>query len=292
MSPPFLSAIPWMVVMLSPDPATAPLDPGVRRPERISTELPVEGAMPLAGEQPTSAAPHPILAPDGTEPLAEWSQPAQSRRGPPPVIAKPLRDTPIVPVRPPDPRTTRILRLDLVSGPLFRVREIDPTLMASGELGAMHGFSGSFHTAMIIAMQNDRQFVGNVVRAFDFPIGFGAVARGRLRNRPLYGSIGLTAGILVHRAKIEEAGAAARVMRQVDPDFRLPIRFAWTIKGIGISLALEQGYSVRARSYSRRGAELWARSAYRIGFTLGLHWDIMAGRTALSQSRRRVRSRS
>jgi hypothetical protein len=156
----------------------------------------------------------------------------------------------------------------------------------------MHGFSGSFHTGMIIAMQNDRQFAGNLVKAFDFPIGVGAIARGRVRNRPLYGSIGLTAGILVHRAKIEEDDQPARVLRQVDPDFRLPIRFAWTIRGIGISLALEQGYSIRARSYSRRGAEVWARSAYRIGFTLGLHWDIMAGRTALSQSRRRVRSRS
>ena len=279
--------------MLSPEAATAPLDPGVRRPERVSKDLPVEGAMPLADgvERPTK--PHPILSPDGVEPIAEWSQPAQQRLGPPPVIAKPLKDTPIVPVVPPDPRTTRILRLDFMSGPLFRVRELDPTVMMSGELGAMHGFSGSFHTGMIIGFNRDNgAFGAPLVRGFDFPIGVGAVARGRLRNKPLFGSIGLTVGMLVHRAKIEESDEPTRVLRQVDPDFRLPIRFAWTIAGIGISLALEQGYSIRSRSYSRRGAEVWARSAYRIGFTLGLHWDIMAGRTALSRSRRQVRSRS
>ena len=130
----------------------------------------------------------------------------------------------------------------------------------------------------------DRDFV----QALDFPIGVGAVARGRLRKRPLYGSIGLSAGVLVHRAKTE-----AGLIHRVDPDFRLPIRFAWTGATAGLSVAIIQGWSVRSRSYERRGAAIWSRTPYRIAFVLGLHFDLMAGRakTRSSSGRRKDESR-
>ena len=130
----------------------------------------------------------------------------------------------------------------------------------------MQGVSGSFHTSIIIAP--DRDFV----RAIDLPIGFGAVLRGRLRKRPIYGSVGLSAGILVHRAQTVD-----QLIHRVDPDLRLPIRFAWTVARVGFTLALVQGYSFRNRSYVRRGLPVWERSAYRIGLDLGLHFDVVTG---------------
>jgi hypothetical protein len=163
-----------------------------------------------------------------------------------------------------DPKTTTIARLDLVVGPLWRVRPLDTLMLTSLEVGRTHGFSGSFHTGIIVASGRD------LVKAIDLPIGVGAVARGRLRKRPIFGSIGLTAGLLVHRAATE-----AGVIRRVDPDFRVPIRFAWTLATVGLTVALEQGYSIRARSYDRRGAQVWGRSAYRVGLVVGLHSDFV-----------------
>jgi hypothetical protein len=179
-----------------------------------------------------------------------------------------------------DPKATRLVRVDLLFGPLWRIRRADTALVTGVEVGRMHGLSGAFNTGMIIV--TDRE----VVLAFDFPINGGVVVRGRARTRPLYASIGLCAGILVHRAKTEQG-----LVHRVDPDFRVPIRFAWTIATVGISVALEQGYSVRHRSYERRGVEVWERHAYRIGFVLGLHSDFMAGRPNVRRSglRRRVR---
>lgn len=168
----------------------------------------------------------------------------------------------------PDPRKGRMVRMDVMAGPMWRVREVDAMLTTSVEWGQPHGFSAAFHTALMASRQ------GNLIRVLDVPIGAGVVLRGRLRHLPLYASVGLSAGVLVHRALVEDTEA----VRRVDPDFRLPIRFAWTIAGAGVSVALEQGYSVRTRSYERRGVMLWSRHAYRIGLVVGIHFDIRAGR--------------
>jgi hypothetical protein len=167
-----------------------------------------------------------------------------------------------------DPKAVRLVRVDFVTGAVWRIRQADTTVGTSVELGRMHGLSASFHTEMIVV--SDRDFV----RAFDFPIGVGGVARGRLRDKPLYGSVGLSAGILVHRA----ATAIQGVIHRVDPDFRLPIRLAWTIADLGLSLAVVPAYSVRERVYERRGAAVLRRHPVRVGLVLGLHWDLTAGR--------------
>lgn len=175
------------------------------------------------------------------------------------------------------PKATLMTRLDVMVGTIWRTRQLDTILGTNLEVGQMHGFSGTFHTELIIATQRD------VVAALDVPIGLGAVARGRLRNKPLYGSVGLSAGILVHRAS-----TGGNVLHRVDPDFRLPIRFAWTIANVGISVAVVQGYSFRSRTYESRGAVVWQRDAYRVGVMLGLHWDKVVGRI---ESRGRGRPR-
>ncbi len=216
-----------------------PLEGGTTAPE--DTGLDVGGAAPL---QP--------LAGQGTD-------------GPAVPIAAPFGIPERRVERPLDPKATTIARLDVMIGPVWRARPLDGLFQTSVEVGRMHGFSGSFHTGFIVA--SDRESV----RALDVPIGVGAVARGRLRRRPGFASIGLTAGLLVHRAATDDAG----VIHRVDPDFRLPIRFAWTFATAGLSVALEQGYSVRNRSYDRRGAEVWARHAYRVGLTVGLHLDFV-----------------
>lgn len=205
------------------------------------------------------------LPPDGAEPLGSAIDDAAE---PAPKIARPLGNGPRRERRRPEllPKSTPIVRVDLLFGPLWRLRTLDTLLQTSVEYGRVQGFSGSFHTGILIAPDRDS------VRALDFPLGVGAVARGRLAKRPGYASVGLTAGLLVHRAATERG-----VIRRVDPDFRLPIRFAWTLATVGLSLALEQGYSVRHRSYERRGVEVWARHAYRVGFVLGLHSDFVPG---------------
>ncbi len=226
-----------------------------------ATPVEVEPARPLEGRSP---------APDDTGLDAGGAAPLQPRvgqgtGGPAAPIAAPFGIPEQRVERPLDPKATTIARLDLMLGPVWRTRPLDGLFQTSVEVGRMHGFSGSFHTGFILAGDRDS------VKALDVPIGVGAVARGRLRRRPGFASIGLTAGLLVHRAKIIDAG----VIHRVDPDFRLPIRFAWTFATAGVSVALEQGYSVRNRSYERRGAEVWARHAYRIGLTVGLHLDFV-----------------
>src|SRR5690606_32230086 len=130
--------------------------------------------------------------------------------------------------------------------PVWRIRKADTLLMVGAEAGRMRGLSGTFHTAIIVPGDRD------VVQVLDVPIGGGVVARGQLRNKPLYGSVGLSAGILVHRARTEHG-----VIHRVDPDVRLPLRVAWTIAGVGASVAVVPGYSVRERTYERRGAVVW-----------------------------------
>jgi hypothetical protein len=233
------------------------------RPDDPS-DLPPDGALPL--EAPITPGPaDPRMPPDGLAPFYDI-EPPPGRPTPMPVM--PLGVAP--PRKPPPPpnwKTLRLVRLDLLFGPMWRIHRVDTMVATSAEFGRVHGFSAAFHTAFIVDTQRE------VVRALDVPIGFGAALRGRLRKHPLFASVGLTAGILVHRSKTEKG-----LIHRVDPDFRLPIRFAWTIANVGLSLVVEQGYSVRNRNYARRGVEVWARHAYRIGFAIGLHSDIMAGR--------------
>ena len=246
------------------------------------TRLPVRGVSPLDPQSPQAGAPVPNLPPEGADPL-EGPRPAHSTPPASPMpsdgitplddlepSAGPLKlDVPLgmgpQPPRPKplDPKATSLVRVDAMVGSVWRIRQADPTIAASVEWGRMHGFSAAFHTEMMVV--TDRDFV----RALDFPVGVGAIARGRLRNRPLYGSVGLSAGLLVHRAGRDEA-----VFRRVDPDFRIPIRLAWTVGRIGASLAVVTGYSVRDRIYERRGAPVFERRAIRVGLVLGLHWDL------------------
>jgi hypothetical protein len=288
----------WSVAPASAEPPAEPL--GNYRAENVKpSALPSEGAEPLHGKRsettstlspdgempfegppritPPTEGPH--LQPDGVAPLDHRPGLRAGERKPP--IAAPLGIEPPPPKPPPiDFKRLRMVRLDLVFGPMWRIRRVDTMVATSAEFGRIHGFSAAFHTAVIVDTQRE------VVRAIDVPIGFGAVARGKLRDRPLYGSVGLSAGILVHRAKTERG-----VIHRVDPDFRLPIRFAWTIATVGLSLVIEQGYSVRHRNYERRGVEVWARHAYRIGFAIGLHSDIPAGRATQRRSGHRQRGR-
>ncbi|MBZ5711777.1 hypothetical protein [Nannocystis pusilla] len=157
---------------------------------------------------------------------------------------------------------------------MWRIRTTESMVLASLEAGRLQGFSGTFHVGMIVAP--DRQIIG----ANDFPIGGGFVARRRLGQRSLYGSVGLTAGLLVHRADTDLG-----VVRRVDPDFQLPLKFAWTAGRVGLTVALLQGFSVRTRTYERRGVEVWKRIPYRIGLAIGLHFDVGVGRARPRRSR-------
>ena len=206
----------------------------------------------------------PALPPEGEAPL---HRPPSSEAAEP-EVAMPLGEGPKVePERSLDPKKSLMVRADVMLGPVWRIRPVDTMLSTSVEVGQMHGFSGSFHTAMIVVSDRDS------LQAFDVPIGVGALYRGRLKNRALYGSVGLSLGVLVHRAKFD-----GELIHRVDPDIVLPIRGAWTIGKIGISLALVQGYSVRNRSYEQRGTTIWERHAYRIGLMLGMHLDIVPKR--------------
>jgi len=222
----------------------------------------VEPASPLQNHRAPPSDPSGIDD-GGVAPFEDLSG-AAGAHDPPPTIATPFGAEGRRRKRPLDPKTTTIARLDFLVGLVGRIRPIDTLMITSLEVGRMQGFSGSFHTGFLIA--SDRNFV----RALEVPVGVGAVARGRLRNRPGFVSIGLTAGLLVHRAATD-----AGVVRRVDPDFRVPVRLAWTFATVGLSVALEQGYSVRNRSYDRRGAEVWSRHAYRIGAVIGLHSDFV-----------------
>ncbi|MBA3545936.1 MAG: hypothetical protein H0T76_05610 [Nannocystis sp.] len=159
-----------------------------------------------------------------------------------------------------------MVRLELLVGPVWRIRTAEALILASVEVGRLQGFSGTFHAGVFVAP--DRNFVG----VNDFPIGGGFVARRRLGKGSLFGSVGLTAGILVHRAATDLG-----IIHRVDPDFQLPLRFGWTAGQVGLSLALLQGFSVRTRTYSSRGVEVWERIPYRVGFAVGLHFDVGVG---------------
>jgi hypothetical protein len=257
-------------------PSTAPPLPeeGVRPLSRASAgadgdRLPPHVTAPLSGQH--VAVSRSDLPVHGAAPLEHGHD------GPPVAPAKPLGAGPPTPPKTRiDPKSTLMTRVDVLVGPVWRIQRVDTMLATSLEVGQMHGFAGTFHTEVIISGPQRP-----TVRAVDVPIGFGAVARGRLRNRPLYGSVGLSAGILVHRAATDDD-----VIHRVDPDFRLPIRFAWTItRRVGLSLAVVQGYSVRNRTYEQRGGEVWARHAYRVALLIGLHWDQIVGRV---KARRRA----
>lgn len=246
---------------------TAPLDQPRKPVGEQEGSAPVaapldEGADPqrAGGAQPHSApAEVPLEVVPGAEGTAHAPQDA---------VAVPLGEGPPEVVEPEvDPRTTSMVRVDAMVGPVFRVRHLDAMVTTSIEYGRTHGFSGALHTTIIVVPDRD------VVRVLDVPIGVGALWRGRLRKRPLYGSVGLSAGVLVHRAVID-----GDVTHRVDPDFRVPIRAAWTFGKVGASLAIVQGYSVRNRTYERRGFPVWERHAYRIGLVLGLHLDLPTGR--------------
>ena len=144
------------------------------------------------------------------------------------------------------------------------------------EFGREQGLSGSFNTSLLVV--TDRAFV----RSLDVPIGVGALWRAKWPGRTLYGSAGLSVGMLIHRAKSD-----GEVTRRVDPDFRLPLRLSWTLAGAGATLALVPGYSVRTRTYERRGSPVLRRHAVRIGLVLGLHWDFIVGRAESRRSFRR-----
>ncbi|MCA9653365.1 MAG: hypothetical protein H6712_32970 [Myxococcales bacterium] len=173
----------------------------------------------------------------------------------------------VVSPEPVDPAVARMIRLDYLLGVAWRIEPVDVAMITSIEYGQMKGFSGSFHTGMLLSP--DR----NIVRVVDVPIGLGAVYRHRFGGRPLYASVGLTAGILVHRA-----GTDLGVIRRVDPDLRAPLRLAWTVERVGMSLALVPAFSFRERTYERRGAEVWKHHSVRVGLVFGLHWDLVVGR--------------
>jgi hypothetical protein len=165
-----------------------------------------------------------------------------------------------------DRKTAHMLRLHLMYGPAFRIRDVDSLLSFGAEYGRMHGFSGALHTELLPPPPG----LGEPVRVTEATLGGGAVLRGRTANRPLFGSIGLTAGIRIHRAHTD-----AGVSHRVDPDLRLPIQGSWTIRVVGLSLSVVQAYSFRNREYESRGSIVWHRSAYRICLLLGLHFDVV-----------------
>lgn len=247
-----------------PAPVAAPLQSeappsGPRR----DADLPVDGADPLRDRGDADEDVPPTIGVDGVEPMPTH---APSPRGAEaaPEIRQPLRYAEkrrrVIP-----PRDAIMTRVDVMTGPMFRTRVADAWIAASVESGRAHGFSGAFAIGVLPASTR------GVVDAVDVPMGAGAILRGRLRKRPMYASVGLLAGVMIHHARNTETG----LERRVDPDFRLPIRFAWTIASIGLSVGLEQGFSVRDRSYARRGAVVWERKAYRVGLSIGLHWDIV-----------------
>lgn len=296
-----------------PADVATPLRDGVEAPPPSVRWLPQGGAAPLSPPA-LRQSPHPppatALPSDGAAPLSAWAQhhspyppPAPRPPGdaappyPPPAgatssptaplvrpaadadrsrtIAAPFGRGPTLPVVRIDPRQQRVVRIELLIGPVWRVRTTELMSQASVEVGRLQGFSGTGHGGVIVAP--DRDFIA----AADFPIGAGFVYRRRLGERSLHGSVGVSAGLLVHRAATERG-----VIHRVDPDIQVPLRFAWTAGEVGFSVALLQGFSGRGRTYSRRGAEVWSRIPYRIGFVVGIHFDVGLKRT---RSRRAAR---
>lgn len=272
----------------APDPSGAPAPESAGSPAHAAplthatpasspaSSLPGEGTAPLttytADERPSATnnwMPGFGVAPLNTRPDAPDRRPLSDERAHPlpSSVAVPFGPGPTLPPpQPPDPRTLRAVRLEVLVGALWRSRATEALVQASVEFGRLQGFSGIVHGGVFVSP--DREFVA----VNDFPLGAGFVARRRFGSRPLYGSVGLTAGLLVHRASTDLG-----VIHRVDPDFQLPLRFAWTAGQVGLSVALLQGFSVRARSYSRRGVDVWERIPYRIGFAVGLHFDVGVG---------------
>lgn len=173
---------------------------------------------------------------------------------------------------PPIPaRTDDIVRISLRFGPVFRVRPVDALLSADTTYGRVQGFSGLFHAGFVPPRSRDRR--DDRVIATEGSLGAGAALRGRLENKDLSLSLGLTAGLRIHRAHFDD-----QTVHRVDPDLRLPIVGAWTIRKVGLSMALVQGYAFRTREYETRGNAAWRRTAYRISVSIGLHLDLLTKR--------------
>jgi hypothetical protein len=298
---------------VTPTPAGARVDvarplaaPAPSRPLTATAGLPTDGAAPLtttlrAGPELASDPPR-VLAPlraggsagrvapetglprsgvapldtpagDVADPWAPAGTTPATRR---PRVAAPFGTGPALKLDPPDPRRLHVLRIELLTGPVWRIRTTETQLITSLEAGRLQGFSGTFHLGVIVAP--DRE----AVSVSDFPIGAGFVARRLLGRRSLSGSVGLTAGVLVHRA-VTDFG----LLHRVDPDFQLPLRFAWTVGPVGLSLAILQGFSARERAYYRRGVEVWQRIAYRVGVAIGLHFEIGVGGAGSRRAARR-----
>ncbi len=227
-----------------PSPAPAPAPPPAPNP----APLPSDGLSPLAPESSSPTGPGPTADEDD---LGGPVAPLGELPPPPPEI---------------DPRNVWLVRTEFVFGMLWRIETTEPVVHASLEAGRLQGLSGSFHVGVIVAP--DRDFVS----AVDVPIGAGIVARRRFFHRPVYGSVGLDGGLLIHRA-----GTDIGVVHRVDPDLQLPLKFAWTPRRVGLSVVLLQGLSFRTRTYERRGVEVWRRIPYRVGLAVGLHFDIGFG---------------
>jgi hypothetical protein len=268
----------------------APRDPSA---SSATSGLPAGGAAPLEVHRHKGAGP----AADISAPLTYDPSPSEAARlGLPeggaspldrrsaadyPELRVPFGQGPELPPAPrPDPRLLRLLRLDLMAGPIWRIEKVEAMVTADVEFGRAQGLSAGLHASLIVAP--DREFIG----VLDAPLGIGAVYRGRLRERSVYGSVGLSAGILVHRARTESG-----VLHRVDPDLRLPLKLAFSAQNVGFTAALVNGFSFRARTYERRGVAVWSRIPYRVGVVLGVHFDVKAGAARTRRGdRRRKRS--
>ena len=193
-------------------------------------------------------------------------------------VETPLGRGPADEPEPPElPPAKRMVRLEILLGMNWRLRPTEPTVLASIEYGRLEGFSGSIHGGIIVAP--DRR----AIAAEDFPTGAGFTYRRRLtKKRNLFGSVGASAGLLVHRASTDNG-----VVHRVDPDLMIPLRFMWSTGPLGLTVALVQGYSFRTRTYERRGIEVWSRIPYRIGITFGLHFDFGVGSARKRRADRR-----
>ncbi len=110
-------------------------DPEATEPARPFEDLPT-GPDPT-GLDDDGASPFEALAGQGTT-LA-----------PAPTIAAPFGFHEVPRPDPLDPKRTTIARLDFMVGPLWRTRPLDLFTMTSVEIGGMHGFSGTFHDALL-----------------------------------------------------------------------------------------------------------------------------------------------
>lgn len=253
---------------------TAPLDAPDDAPPSSADRLPNRGLAPLSNPGLTESSPprpsdamYAPLRVSGETPTATSTD-----------VAAPLARPDIPPPEPPKrrvPAWIEIVRVDVLVGPVWRIRTTEVMSLASVEVGRQRGFSAMVQGGIIVAPDRD------IVGVLDFPIGAGFVYRHRFGQRSLYGSVGLTAGLLIHRAATERG-----LLHRVDPDLQLPLRFAWTVGKVGLSVALLQGFSTRSRTYDRRGIEVWKRIPYRVGFAIGIHFDVGVGRTSKRRSKR------